>query len=83
MRNAGKAVGRVTVTSKADRNDGPWTLAVDAGAPGMLHWNLDGSGRWYDFTVAVAGMERRFAGRVDTGKPSVSDPAMALHLVQV
>ena len=46
----------------------------------MLHWDLAGSGRWYDFTVTADNLERRFAGRVETGKPSVSDPAMALHL---
>ncbi|WP_017760804.1 phosphocholine-specific phospholipase C [Pseudacidovorax intermedius] len=83
VRNGGKAAGSVTVTPNAYRNDGPWTLSVEAGATGTLHWNLDGSGRWYDFTVAAAGMERRFAGRVETGKPSVSDPAMALHLAKL
>jgi phospholipase C len=34
---------------------------------------------WYDFTLKVAGadsFEKRFAGRVETGKPSHSDPFM-------
>ncbi|MGF6901683.1 hypothetical protein [Paraburkholderia sp. GAS348] len=35
--------------------------------------------RWYDFTLAEAGgFSRRFAGRVATGKDSVSDPAMGI-----
>jgi hypothetical protein len=37
------------------------------------------SGNWYDFTVRVIGQEafaRRFAGRVETGRHSLSDPAM-------
>ncbi|QJB39698.1 phospholipase C, phosphocholine-specific [Chitinophaga oryzae] len=38
------------------------------------------SHRWYDLTVKVEGydqFEQRFAGRVETGAESVSDPAMA------
>lgn len=34
---------------------------------------------WYDFTVKVAGLEtfsRRFAGRMETGRHSLSDPAL-------
>lgn len=34
---------------------------------------------WYDFTVKVKGnttFEQRYAGRMETGKPSFSDPAM-------
>jgi phospholipase C len=35
---------------------------------------------WYDFTVRLKGHEkfaRRFAGRVETGRIGLSDPAMA------
>ena len=38
-------------------------------------------GYWHDFTVQAAGFERRFAGRVETGEDSISDPAMAQNLV--
>jgi phospholipase C len=31
---------------------------------------------WYDFTVAVGAMTYRYAGRIETGKWSVTDPAM-------
>jgi phospholipase C len=80
VHNTGTAADTVTVTSNAYRTDGPWPLDVAAGGTGTLHWNLEGSGHWYDFTVSGTGFERRFAGRVETGKPGVSDPAMALHL---
>jgi phospholipase C len=80
VHNTGTAAGTVTVTSNAYRGDGPWPLDVAAGGTGTLHWNLDDSGHWYDFTVSGANFERRFSGRVETGKPGVSDPAMALHL---
>ena len=40
---------------------------------------LQSSANWYDFTVKVhrqQGYMRRFAGRLETGRPSLSDPAM-------
>ncbi|MGK6352270.1 phosphocholine-specific phospholipase C [Parapedobacter sp. DT-150] len=43
--------------------------------------NLKKSDNWYDFTIKTAsGFLHRFAGRVETGKHSVSDPAMAAEL---
>ena len=40
--------------------------------------SLDHSHGWYDFTVRTdaSDAEFRYAGRVETGKPSVSDPLM-------
>lgn len=38
------------------------------------------SSGWYDFSVTVEGakgFEQRFAGRIETGRDSISDPAMA------
>jgi phospholipase C len=80
VRNTGTGSGTVSVKANAYRADGPWSLVVAAGATGMLHWSLEDSGHWYDFTVSADNFERRFSGRVETGKPGVSDPAMALHL---
>jgi phospholipase C len=46
----------------------------------LLHrWSLRRSANWYDFTVKVPelpGFTRRFAGRVETGRDSFSDPAL-------
>ena len=42
--------------------------------------NLRSSHHWYDFSVTAAGnqyWEQRFAGRMETGRPGISDPAMA------
>jgi phospholipase C len=39
--------------------------------------SLRNSANWYDFTVRVVELEgdsRRFAGRMETGKHSLSDP---------
>jgi phospholipase C len=41
--------------------------------------NLEKSFGWYDFSVKVDGVEgfaKRYAGRVETGRPSYSDPLM-------
>ncbi|HET9934806.1 MAG TPA: phospholipase domain-containing protein, partial [Polyangiaceae bacterium] len=43
----------------------------------MLH--IKQSANWYDFTVRVAGFDsfvRRFAGRMENGRNSLSDPAL-------
>jgi phospholipase C len=44
-----------------------------------LHWNLQASGCWYDITVTSSHdpqWRRRFAGRVETGRDAMTDPAM-------
>ena len=52
-------------------------------APGMTvvdTWPLKDSAGWYDLTVTAASSTtflRRLAGRVETGRPSTSDPATA------
>jgi phospholipase C len=47
-------------------------------------WALRKSAYWYDFTVTaedLPGFERRFAGRVETGKHGLSDPALGTEQV--
>jgi phospholipase C len=81
VHNTGTQAGNVAVQANVYRTDGPWTMDVQAGASTTLHWNLEASGYWYDFTVLTSNFERRFAGRVETGKDSISDPAMAIGLL--
>ena len=79
--NGGKKAAKFTVRAKAYRDDGPWTATVQPGAKAELHWDLASSGAWYDFVVscdADPAFARRFAGRVETGKHTVSDPAMGM-----
>jgi phospholipase C len=57
-------------------------LAKDVGPGKIIEILLElaGSFHWYDFSVRVEGwelFERRYAGRVETGKAGYSDPAMA------
>jgi len=79
LHNRGSAACSFTVTAQAYRTDGPWTLGVAPGEVGELSWPVGDSGNWYDFSVAcdaTASFSRRFAGRIEDGKDSVSDPAM-------
>ncbi|WP_307643889.1 phosphocholine-specific phospholipase C [Variovorax boronicumulans] len=81
MLNGGKSACKFTVRAKAYRNDGPWTATVAGGNSAEQHWDLAASGAWYDFDVtcdADTSFHRRFAGRVETGRHSVSDPAMGM-----
>ncbi len=45
----------------------------------IISFDLEKSAGWYDFTIKVPGLDkfaRRYAGHVETGKPSTTDPAM-------
>ena len=74
--------GAPCVFQLAANRYGPGTStdhAVVARSEQALRLSLVASHRWYDFSVKVmgeAGFSRRFAGRVETGAPSISDPAM-------
>jgi phospholipase C len=52
---------------------------LQPGSTESLVLPLGHSHGWYDFTVKIdeSGAEARFAGRVETGRPSISDPVMA------
>jgi phospholipase C len=52
---------------------------LQAGDTASRRFSLDGSFGWYDLTLSVPadpGFQQRFAGHVETGKDSVSDPAL-------
>ena len=49
---------------------------IGAGETATVLLPLAKSHGWYDVSVRVGGFEQRFAGRVETGKDGMSDPAM-------
>jgi phospholipase C len=58
----------------------PWSTAIGPHRASSHAWSLARTGGWYDLSVRVAGEDaylRRFAGRVETGRDSVTDPAMS------
>lgn len=77
--NTGMNACLFTVTPQAYRKDGPWRVKLAGKGTDSRRWSLAGSGRWYDFAVTCdtdPAFYRRFAGRVETGAHTVSDPAM-------
>ena len=81
MMNGGELACTFTVTPLAYRDEGPRQVSVGAGVQASMHWSLRDSGGWYDFAVTCDSdpvYARRFAGRVETGKHTVSDPAMGV-----
>jgi len=70
--------------SDADRGNGfgksMWRVKAKPGQRVERKWKLDSAGFWYDFVVTTDAdptFYRRLAGHVETGRHSVSDPAMA------
>jgi phospholipase C len=78
LSNTGAAPVEVLVAANAYREDGPWSFTVAPNGTAANNWSLVQSANWYDFTVRSAGFEWRFAGRMENGRDSLSDPAMAL-----
>ncbi|MFD7417888.1 phosphocholine-specific phospholipase C [Kitasatospora purpeofusca] len=79
MTNSGTAPCTVTVTAGAYRTDGPWTFHLPASATVRNSWAITDSGWWYDLTATADtadGFLRRFAGHVENGAESITDPAV-------
>jgi phospholipase C len=67
------------VSTNAYFDDAPAEVMVAPFATNVHMWNLHRSGHWYDFSVHVRELPdfvRRFAGRVETGRAGISDPAL-------
>ncbi|MFC7613302.1 phospholipase domain-containing protein [Actinokineospora soli] len=76
MTNAGSVAAEITVRAN-NRAGGPWTYAVAPGATVEDWFSVSGGmNGWYDLTATAPGFLRRFAGHVETGAESTSDPVM-------
>ena len=79
----------------ANRGEQPVRLSLDSGVYGpaaarkidvaargtaSLRWDVSKSGNWYDLTLRAGAFVRRFAGRLETGRNGISDPAMGALL---
>jgi phospholipase C len=81
VQNGGSDANDLTVTPNNEfLGVGVQTITVPAGGSSQLHLSLTTSGFWYDFTAASTNFGRRFAGRMETGRDGISDPAMARNL---
>jgi phospholipase C len=77
LRNSGSELLTVAIHDNSYHTDATVKTIAPAGTESVV-LPLQRSHGWYDFTVKVKGSETeaRFAGRVETGKPSFTDPLM-------
>ncbi|MFI5160570.1 MAG: phosphocholine-specific phospholipase C [Sphingobacteriales bacterium] len=78
LTNTAKSALTIVITNHIAQK-GDQQLTLSPSAEGTMLLNLTDSHNWYDFVIRVAGhkqFERRYAGRVETGKPSYTDPVM-------
>ncbi|HZZ71055.1 MAG TPA: phospholipase C, phosphocholine-specific [Pirellulales bacterium] len=74
-----EAAYEVLLTANA-YDHAPLRKKIQPGAAAEMALPLAASFGWYDFTIRVAGAAsyaRRYAGRIETGRPSKSDPQMS------
>jgi phospholipase C len=70
----------IEVTCESYNGVRPWKAKLSPGQTKSHSWPLSATRGWYDLSVAIKGdatFVRRFAGHVETGKDSITDPAMS------
>jgi phospholipase C len=78
LHNSGRVACSFELQANAYFNTKVVLLPVAAQSEVRHSWQIQQSGYWYDFTLRVpelAGFRRRFAGRMETGQASITDPA--------
>ena len=78
--NRGAAPVRLSVAPAVYPKAAPRLHVLAPGARVVDTWAVKDSAGWYDLAVTAEGSARflrRLAGRVETGRPSTSDPALA------
>lgn len=63
--------------SHAERHAQGRSVTVRPGHTWRREWELERTGGWYDVGLVADGFERRYCGRIESGRVSISDPAMA------
>jgi phospholipase C len=74
LRNAGVQAATVTVRD-ASYGRSERSITIGAAQTQELLWDLQSSHHWYDLTISAGRHEWRFAGHIEDGHESVSDPA--------
>ena len=77
--NAGDTALTCVIASNAYYTGKPIAIDIPPASRTTQPWLLTESGGWYDFSITApshAGFSRRVAGRLETGRDSISDPAM-------
>lgn len=81
IENNSRSSVSLALESEAYRYPGPKTLTLKPGEKKRVSWPVGDNGNWYDLTIAMRDQFlHRYAGRIENGKHTISDPAMAAHL---
>ncbi len=83
LTNTGKTAIALNVAASAYESYAE-TRTLAAGGTATITRSVAAAGNWYDYTVSAVsgdGFTRRYAGRMETGKDSVSDPARVLAVL--
>jgi phospholipase C len=75
-RNSGSVAVSLDVRDNAYGAMRPQVLDLPPASSRELRCPVARSANWYDLTASVPGWQRRFAGRMEDGRPGSSDPAM-------
>ena len=76
--NSGTEPASVKIANAYEGTKSAHDLTVPPGATVEDHWPLSASSGWFDLSITTEhspAFLRRFAGHVETGRPSTSDPA--------
>jgi phospholipase C len=77
--NTSAATSAVKIANAYAPDAPPRSYTIAAGASIEDHWQLAASSGWFDLSITspdTPGYLRRYAGHVETGRPSTSDPAI-------
>ena len=77
LQNGSQIPLRIEIEANAYEYEKLAPISLVAGKRLKKYIRLEKSSNWYDFTVKTTnGFSHRFAGRVETGRAGISDPAM-------
>jgi phospholipase C len=79
LTNSGTVACAVNIVNGYAKSGSGHQLQLQPGAAIEDHWSLDASSGWFDLSITAADAPiflRRFAGHVETGRASTSDPGM-------
>lgn len=82
LRNTGKQKLTVEITDNAYHGK-TQTKVISPGAQASIITDLSKSSGWYDLSVKIKGQksfEKRYAGKVETGKVGITDPLMGREI---
>jgi phospholipase C len=67
------------MTGEGKANASRTTLRLEPGESGSRSWSLERTRGWYDLTISIESdsqFEARYAGHLEDGEDSISDPLM-------